>query len=284
MAVYNITGESLNNVYDVDGISLSQAYDISGNPLITAPQPITVMSYNVQWFTGINSQTVMQQKIINDNKPSIIGMQELSQNGSIPTVGNTVLSEYGTKILSNHKNYLGIASKLRLYDTVVADFVNQDPEDISRYGETRAYMKTYFDFNGKKVCLINTHLAVITASYIYAQMNEVFSLAEGEDYVIITGDFNTWFSAFTSDVYENTFKQFVDAGYKMVNNSPNSGITNTYSNLTDVTSLSDMRSNPDSIIVSGNIGIDARVFDTTKFSYLNGDVIDHIPVVATLLI
>jgi hypothetical protein len=34
--------------------------------------------------------------------------------------------------------------------------------------------------------------------------------------------------------------------------------------------------------VSNNIDITDVVFDTTKLSYLNGNAIDHIPVVATL--
>lgn len=284
MSVFNVSGSPTDVAYAVSGNMLSQAYDIDRNPLLGTRLPLNVMTYNVQWFTRINGQTAMQQNIIDTYKPSIIGLQELSTDGTIPAVGQTVLSGYGTKVMSNHKNYLGIASKIALSGTTSTDFTNQDPEDMSRYGETRAYMKTYFTFNGKRVCLINTHLAVITASYIYAQMAEVFALAEQEEYVIITADFNTSFSSFDSAMYLNTFKQFVDAGYNLVNNSPAVGITKTYSSSATATSLSELMSNPDSIIVSHNIGIESRVFDTTKFSYLDGNPIDHIAVIATLLI
>lgn len=286
MSIYDIDGVAQDYAYLFNGSTLVQAYDIYGNPLLGPPvkMPLNVMSYNVQWFSGINSQTAMQQKILNDNQPSIISLQELTQNGTIPAVGATVLSDYSTKILSNHKNYLGVVSKLPLYNTISADFVNQDPEDMSRYGETRAYIKTYFNFNGKKICLINSHLAVVTRSYIYAQMSELFELAQAEESVIIAADFNTNFSNFDGEYYTNTFKPFIDAGYKAVNNSPLSGITKTFCGNATAASLADFSSNPDSIIVSSNIDIDNVVFDTTKLQYLNGDKIDHIAVCATLLI
>jgi len=282
MGVYPIDGQSTNTAYKIDGTRLAQAYDIGKNPLISTKQRFNVMTYNVQWFTGINSQVSMQQKILSNNNPDIIGLQELTQNGIIPSVGKTVLSEY-TTILSNHNNYLGISSRLPLYDTVVTDFVNQDPYDMSQLNETRAYIKTYFDFNGKRICFINSHLC-LTTSYIYLQMKELFDIAEEEEYVIITADFNTSFQLFSSLRYINTYKQFVDAGYNLVNNSPTSGITKTYSDSATATSLSQFISNTDSIIVSGNIDIEHTNFDTTKLQYLNGDSIDHIAVAATLLI
>ena len=292
MSAYNINGTEIFSAYNYGGTLLNQAYDINGNPLFGGDPPIppepvkqsiTIMSYNVQWFTGINSQTAMQQNIINTYNPSIIGLQELTTDGVIPTVGRNVLTNYTYKQLSNHKNYLGIASKLPLYNITIADFVSQDPDDMTRFNETRAYIKAYFDFNGKQICLINTHLA-LTRSYIYNQINEIFNIAENEEYVIITGDFNTNFNSFSTEFYENTYKQFVDAGYNLINNSPDVGITNTYSSSTTVSSLAEMSTNPDSIIVSGNIEVEERIFDTIKFTYLNGDAFDHLAVVATLLI
>lgn len=292
MSIYNINGTEIFSAHNYSGTLLNQAYDINDNPLFGGDPPIpsepvkqsiTIMSYNVQWFTGINSQTVMQQNIINTYNPSIIGLQELTTDGVIPAVGRSVLANYPYTQLSNHKNYLGIASKLPLYNITIADFVSQDPDDMTRFNETRAYIKAYFDFNGKQICLINTHLA-LTRSYIYNQINEIFNLAENEEYVIITGDFNTGFSSFSTEFYENTFKQFVDAGYNLVNNSPDVGITNTYSGSKTVSSLAEMSTNPDSIIVSGNIEVEERIFDTIKFTYLNGDIFDHLAVIAKLLI
>ena len=281
MAVYTISGASTNVVYNLVGIRLVQVYDIGSNPLLPVGQRLRVMSYNVQWFRKINSQIPMQQKILSDNNPDIIGLQELSQDGNIPSVGQTVLSGY-TTILSNHNNYLGVSSKLPLYGTVTADFANQDPNDISAYNQTRAYINTYFDFNGKKICLLNSHLC-LTPEYIYLQMQELFDMAEDEEYVIITADFNTHFSSFGS-YYDNTYKRFVDAGYHVLNNAPESGITNTHTSSATATSLSQLTGNPDSIIVSGNIEVESIHFDTTKFQYLDGNPIDHIAVATTLVV
>lgn len=283
--VYSIDGQLYITAFNMSGETPSYVYDINKNILLpTELKPLNVMSYNVQWFEKINGQVAMQEKIINDNNPCIIGFQEFSKQKTVPSVGQTVLVDYPYITFSNHMNYLAVVSKINLYNTTTADFVAQSPYDMEMYGETRAYIKTYFQFNGKEVCLINTHLAVATAPYIYAQMSEVFALAEQEEYVIITGDFNTGFASFYGDVYRNTFQQFVDAGYHLVNNSPDSGITKTYCGNTTATSLADFSSNPDSIIVSGNIGIQDRVFDTTKLQYLDGNPIDHIAVAATLLI
>lgn len=294
MSIYRIDGDSRNYAYGIDGSDLAQAFDIDKNQLLDTTPPVppvkqslNVMSYNVQYFTGRNSDVQMQQSILETYTPSIIGMQEFSTTGATPSVGQTVLSDFPIILNSNpvvSMSGLGLASKLPLYGSKTQKYATQDPDDMTRYGVERAYIKTYFDFNNKKICFINTHLSVLNLAPIYGQMAELFALAEQEDYVIITGDFNTWFSAFTNTIYVNTYKQFVDAGYKLANNSPTVGITNTYSNLTDVTTLSGMRSNPDSIIVSGNIDIDSVVFDTIKLSNLDGNTIDHIAVVATLLI
>lgn len=284
MAIYDKNGNPISGAFDVAGETLGQVYDIEKNPLIDGKMSLKVMTYNAQWFTKINAQAAMQAAIINKYDADIIGFQEFSQDGIVPEVGQGVLTRYDDIRLSNHMNYLGIASKIDLYNVTSTDFVNQDPEDISRYGETRAYMKAYFDFNDKTICFINTHLAVITPSYIYAQMGELFDLAEDEEYVIITADFNTSFSSFSSETYLNTFKQFVDGGYNLANNSPAAGITNTFSSLTTAASLADLKTNPDSIITSANIDIKNRTFDTIKLDYLDGNPIDHIAVAANLLI
>ena len=161
--VYDIDGQPYNTAFAKTSERLLHAYDIDQNILLPdGLKPLTVMSYNVQWFEKINGQTVMQQKIINDNNPCIIGFQEFSKKKSVPSVGQTVLVDYPYITLSNHMNYLAIVSKINMYDTTIADFVTQSPYDMEMYGETRAYIKTYFQFNGKEVCFINTHLAVST--------------------------------------------------------------------------------------------------------------------------
>ena len=91
MAVYDIDGANTSTVYEVDGSTLTQAYDIDGEELLSNSN-LVVMSYNVQWFSALNGNEEMQQGIIGEYNADIIGLQELTKTGTIPSVGTTVLS------------------------------------------------------------------------------------------------------------------------------------------------------------------------------------------------
>lgn len=284
MAIYNIDGNALNGAYNVNGSSLVNAYDIDGEAVFpTGATSLKVMTYNWRWCQEFNSQQAMQTAIIQNNDADIIGFQEFSKNSSVPAVGANALSGYSTIKLSNHYNYNAMASKsLALSNVTIADFQTQDPYDISTYNETRCYMKCYLSIGGKTVCWINTHLCYHTDESQYAQMAEIFALAEQEDYCIITGDFNSTAVSVTDSDYINLFKPFVDAGYNLANSTAERGFTKTWSDSVSATSVSQMTDPCDNIIVSGNIDMHSVAFDTTKFSYLNGQSIDHIPVIVTL--
>lgn len=283
MAIYNLYGAQLSDCFGKDGDPLTEAFNTNGVEIFRKQSIITVMSYNVQKFGGINAQGAMQNEIINRYKPDIIGMQELGSVTTLPTVGQNMLSPYSVKQLSNHNNKLMLVTKgYLLSNLVIADFQNQDPEDMARYNETRAYMKADIEIGGKMVTLINTHLCYLTSSIQYAQMQELYEIAESCERVIITGDFNSHQTAIDDDDYLNMYKPFVMAGYHLANNSPESGFTRTYTKASTATSLADFTTAPDTIIVSNNIDITDVTFDITKLSYLNGNAIDHIPVIATL--
>lgn len=283
MAVYDINGNAISSVYEISGSELAQAYNIGGGSLID-DSVITVMTYNVQRCRGINSQQTMQNAIFNAYNADIIGLQELGSEISLPSV-LSALDEYAVKQFSNHNNKVLMVKKTgTLSDVVIADFTNQDPLDMSTWNETRAYMKAKITVGDKTITWINTHLCYMTQSVKWLQMNEIFELAEQCDYCIITGDFNSHTVNATSDDYLNMYKQFVDAGYNLANNSPSSGFTNTCTEATTASALSDLTDALDTIIVSSNITINRVTFDTTKFSYLNGQSIDHIPVVARLVV
>lgn len=281
MAAYNRDGELLSAAYDMNGAGLLQAYDIDGNPLL-GDVDLTVMTYNVQWFTNFNGQQTMQEEIIDTNAADIIGLQELTQNGVINAVGLSVLHNYAERYVSNHKNYLGLVSNLHVSNVTAADFQHQDPYDASQYGETRAYIMGDLEVNGKAVKWINTHLCLHDAEIKAQQMMEVFALAELAEYCIITGDFN--FQALsTSDAdYSAMYKPFVDAGYHLANGTARAGFTKTWTDSASATSTAQMLYALDNIIVSGNIDLLGVKYDTTKFDYLNGQSIDHIPIICKL--
>ena len=282
--IYSADGTASNNAYGIEGNALIRAYDLNGGQLLG--DRLTVMTFNVQDYDGINSQLSMLQAIFNRYDTDIIGFQEFCRDGVVPTVASNALVNYPYLQLTNHVNYNAVASKFALSDWTIADYETQDPYDVDTRKETRTYMRGYFTIGEKRIAFFNTHLCVTNSAPRYAQMAELFALAEQEEYCVITGDFNSTekpMSASASD-YINQYKLFVDAGYNLANNSPVAGFTNTHSSETSVANLSALTSALDSIIVSGNIDIDSVTFDRTKLLYQNGQKFDHIPVIAELVI
>ena len=237
---------------------------------------LKIMSYNVQWFSGINSQIPMQERIVSKYNPQINCLQELSTNGKINSVGRKMLFDYPYQYLSYHKNYLGIASKYKLKDVKAYDFKHQDPEDMARFGETRAYIKGTLEIDGKRIKIINAHLSYLTPSVKYQQMQELFNSAEKAEYAIIIGDFNCFYD------YDILYNQFIESGYNLANCYTK--VTKTWTDKTKAKYLPQLTYPTDNIIKSGNITIKKVMFDKTKMKYLNGDIIDHIPVVTRLYI
>ena len=272
--IYDINGNILNGCYDSEGTEIEQAYDVDGNALIPVSNNITVMTYNVQWFTGLNADESMQREILSTYNPDIIGLQELG--AGMPSLGTTLFSDYAETELGIQHNKTGCVSKYT-FSSVDADVF---PDQT---GETRGYQKAYFTFNGKTICWINTHLA--TSSYEsekVAQAGVLFDLVQNEEYFIITGDFNTVCKSVNDAEYTTIMKQFIDAGYNSANCSNQHGFIDTW---TGGKTASDTWYPCDQIITSSNITIDNVVADTLKIETSGGQqVIDHIPLIAYLTV
>ena len=278
MGIYNSRGEPIYSAYSSNGDPASTTCNKYG--LVNYPYDLCVMSFNPQWFTGINAQEKMLMDIFFKNNADLVGLQEVSKTGTIPDVGNNIMRVlYPYSAISDHYNYLALKSKYALSDITMADYVSQDPN----MNETRGYLKAYVTVRGKQICFITTHLE-LDETYRNAQMAELFAIAQNETYVIMTGDFNTVSDKLDSDDYRNMYKQYVDAGYHLANCSERNGFVKTFSSGTDHTTLDQFRSACDNVIVSGNIDIISREVDVTKLKYLNGDRIDHCPIVARLRI
>ena len=277
MAIYDKDGISINSVYGVEGGILSQAYDIEGNELIEQTS-FTVMSYNVQKFEGLNANESMQNGIIATYNPLIVGLQELGTNAVLPTIGENIFSNYPYKYLSpSIPNRPAIVSKLPLVNAEGVEFTNQ-------IGETRGYQKSYFTFNGKTICWINTHLATSDSeSAKVAQAHEVYELVQNETYFIITGDFNTVCKSVSDTEYTTIMKQFIDAGYNSANCSAQHGFLDTW---TGGSTAIGTWYPCDHIITSANIDIDTVIVDTTKIDVAaqTGQTIDHLPIIAYLTV
>ena len=275
MAIYKFNSDDLFGAYAVDGDALDYAYNKTGDVIFSREPVLKVMTYNVQYFNGINAQKVMQEAIINTYNVDVIGLQEIG-TGSMPTLGTEVLNRYPNQYLGVQHNKTALASKRQMTD------VSAELFSVGEF-ETRGYNKAYIDVSGKSVCIINTHVALNTNPR-RSEFAELLEVAEAEDYVVIMGDMNTNGLSVQSDDYVYCYKPFVDAGYKLANCSPSAGFTKTWTDLTSATDLSQFSKATDTIIVSSNIDFTGIVFDTTKLSYLNGSMIDHIPVIAELRI
>lgn len=278
MAVYNVDGQQITSVYDVDGQSLEQAYDILGNELLE-DQPVsdalTVMTYNVQWWSGLNSNVEMQESIIDRYSAQIIGLQELRT--SMGTVGEQVLADYPYQFLGVQTNKTGLVSKINLTNINAGVFATQA-------SETRGWQSATFTYNGKQIFWLNVHLE--TSSYEsvkVAQAQEVFNMVQGKEYFIITGDFNTVCKSVNDTEYTTIMKQFIDAGYHSANCSQQHGFINTW---TSGSTVAGTWYPCDHIITSANITIDSVTADTTKIDVAaqTGQSIDHIPLIAEVTI
>ena len=292
MAVYTKGGTEINEVFSVNGTSLSEAYDVYGYQVLeeTPVEPdLVVMTYNYQWCDNINSQLAMQQAIISKYEPNIIGLQEAGTRqpggfaSTFPAVATQFLSDYPYKVVSaTATNPNGIASKIE-YEDYEEVLLDSDGDD--QYWD---YQKCYITVKGKRIAWFNTHLTyksdAVTKARKYRQATELFNDAETEDYVIITGDFNMYGIGFDNAEYIGIGKQFADAGYNLSNWNNKVGFVKTWTSSATATSLDNFSQSCDNIITSPNIRIKRVVFDTTKFDYLNGRSIDHIPVIAYLVI
>lgn len=282
MSAFNKAGDEIFSVFDVGGIESDEAFDVAGNPVLQKNR-LVVMSYNYQWCNGINSQLVMQQAIMDKYSPDIIGLQEAGINNrnatAFPALANQFLSGYTKQLSTQATNRNGIASKIPYTDFQSIRYTENDDENWD-------YSKCYIEVDGKRIAWFNTHFTyrnnAETRERKHKQAKELFEAAELEDYAILTGDFNMFDLSFDSDDYIGIGKQFADAGYHLANWNEDVGFVKTGTVLTYATSLDQFLYASDNIIVSPNITIDRVVFDTTKLSYLNGDAIDHIPVVAWL--
>lgn len=274
--IYDVQGNEISSAYAINGGALSQAYDVQGNELID--DGFVVMSYNVQWMTGINSDMTMQASILNTYNPDVIGFQEFQKavSSQMPSWVNTLLPDYQT-LMGNYGNKNGIASKYTMSNFTTVPFTTQTMDGQS-------YSTATITVNGKEIFLVDAHLT--TSDYEATkveQAGEVFDALQGHEYFILMGDFNTVCKSVNDTEYTTLMKRFVDAGYNVANCSPQHGFNDTW---TGGSTASGTWYPCDHIITSANITIDEVIVDTQKISVAEqtGQSIDHLPIIARLTI
>ena len=274
--IYNINGNNIDSVYDLSGQSLSQAYDVQGNELID--NSLVVMSYNLQWMTGINSDMTMQASILNAYHPDVIGFQEFQKavSSQMPSWVNTLVPDYQT-LMGNYGNKNALSCKYTMTNFTTIPFTTQTMDGQS-------YSTATITVDGKSIFLVNAHLT--TSDYETTkveQAEEVFDALQGHEYFILMGDFNTVCKSVNDTEYTTIMKQFVDAGYNCANCTAQFGFKDTW---TSGSTAGGTWYPCDHIITSANISIDSVIVDRTKVDVAaqTGQSIDHLPIIATLII
>lgn len=285
MAIYDVNGNSLANAYDVNGNALINAYDVNGTEIWSASPPsLKVATYNVGdwgWGDGLptaeykESYITLQNTIFSNIDADICAIQEWSTYICTDgTPSSDVTSLYFQYLYASGVWAIGSNIPLR-------DFQAIDYSTVTVTGDYAKYEKAYFYIGGKKVCILNVHFCYENKTNQGLQCAEILNVAEQEDYVIICGDFNTNIHALTDSDYIDFIKPFIDAGYTDANCGA-FGILPTYYSTSDPQGTYTPAT--DHIIVSSNITITNAYADTTKLTDGLDQKIDHIPLVAELLI
>lgn len=277
MAVYNNNGLVLDSIWDSKGELLSEAYDVNGQLIYTTEPTITeptfsVMTYNIAVFTSRNTEEIIGN-IVNMYNADLIGLQEV-QKTSLSPIFHRVFSDYPYYSIGAQFNKDAIVSKYPLSDTI---------KQIYDYNtlETKGYHKTYFEFQGKRICWFNTHLETTAGGAAkVTQAKQMHSLILDEEYFVITGDFNTICEDVTHSNYIDIMKPFIDKGCHSMNCSPESGFIDTWSDGWDWENYDCYPC--DHIIVSPTLKFTKTIFDKYKETVLTSEKLDHIPMYAEI--
>ncbi len=221
---------------------------------------LTVGTWNIKRGGG---NLLMQGRLVYDQQPDIMGIQEAFQNlGASDIVDN--LASLKTRSMpynilsptieySNGSDYgNGLISRYKLRD------IETFPLDSGSY-EKRLLQKAVVDIDGKAVSIYNTHFTYNTASIRAKQFAQVKKIMDDDDnkYKILTGDFNAGFKEFS----------LFNKGYTVINSTE----TKYYDYSKNEINYNEI----DNIIVSDNIRVINSRIVVTKFS-------DHCPVFAYL--
>ena len=240
-----------------------------------AKSVFSIMSYNCgEWWIGsgknvptdkFDSIMATQKSIIERYNPDVLSICEYANIFSGKYFTKDILLDelfYESKEFATDSIYRGkaICSKSK---------IENSEEHVLSTGSI--CIKFYVYLNGRKVCIVNTHLDAHTEENRSKEIDEIISLVSNEEYLILCGDWNVNAKNKESNDYKNTIKKFKDMGLKCCND----GVYETYYSANPKTALDD-------IIVSQNINIKSFIVDTQKLENNDFEGPDHMPVIAYL--
>lgn len=232
---------------------------------------LCVMSFNVQKWTGLNSNYPLMADIIYKYAPDILCVQEQASNPG--AISNSLLVNYRNYYQSSGiTTPIGIYSKYSLETMETVIYQTQG-------SETRGYIHATFTYNKNTVHVFNTHLDLDVATR-HAQATELFNAAKLYDYAIVCGDFNSFEASSESGAdYTGEIKQYIEAGMHSLNCSNQHGFLYTYHNGNTI-ATSTLKHCLDQIFTTSNIDINKVFVDKSKDSDSNASYLDHFPIIA----
>ncbi len=256
-----------------------------------ASNELTVMSFNVQNWTKLNSDETLISSILKKYNPDVVGFQEYDTSGSL---GGVPIKDYLNDIWEFVE--VGVPSS-RTYSKAIVSHRETTPIETMEFTtlspntakERLGYHKTYIEVNGKRIAVFNTHMDVSDSKnsegvpYKYFQAKELCEIVSKEEYFILLGDFNTTCDSIEHEDYINQLKPFVDAGFNLTNCCAEFGFNNTW---TDSATTDAGRWLPtDNIITSASISVNSIAVDTQKIeANTDGQLLDHMPLIAYLTV
>lgn len=286
--IYDASGNSLKRVYDKSGNALNTAYDASGNVVYRSDaKRLKIMTYNVgQWYTGTGATVPTEKKseyyalhsgIFERHRPDILFLQEyLNTWCADGSSADELLNPYfDNRQVTTPQGMIGHA--IATNGIPISNY--QSHQFTTNKGNYPSFESAEVTIGGKTLTIINTHNDY-TFSYQQQEVTDLLAYLATLDSFILCGDFNIDLSVeeTTGQQYINSVKRFLNAGYHVGNcvvdwvRTYFGGSTATGGKFTD------------QVVTSADIEIESIYADETKLTDEIADKIDHLPLIAELIL
>lgn len=287
--IYDKNGKSLNIAYDKNGVVLTSAYDKNGTLIYSSSASnLKIMTYNVgQWYIGNGSKVPTDKKSVYhdlqygtflNNSVDVLFLQEyLNEWCADGSLSSELLDPFfDNQEVTNPRGYIGHSICTNGY--TLSDYTSHD--FTTNRGNYPTYESAEITIDGKTITIVNTHNDY-TEPYKTQDITDLLGFLATLDSFILAGDFNMGIYANTSptsDNYRLGVNVWKEAGYNVGNCNPT--YLPTYSGTTSMTD----GGAADQIITSSDISISNVYTYNAKLTDDVADKIDHIPLIAELVI
>lgn len=292
MAIYGVSGNEIPAAYTIGSKAMTTVYDRNGRAFSADGTALRVMTYNVGgWYIGSGTNVpatedeayyALHNGTIQRNDPDILVIQEYWSTFS--KTGRTALSmleQYFPYIEAlDSGTYFGraICSKYPITGYTKRTYTNES----SRYFDSCTVT-----VDGQPITVVTTHWGLTLANR-KAQLTQLLAFLQTQERFICGGDFNTYNADDTSgEDYVSLIAPMIDAGIHVANCSDKFGFIHTCVEGTDkANAVANGKKSCciDNIVTSSNIAISNVYVDETKLTDDISAYVDHMPVIADVII